>query len=154
LAKYLFCLSEVTLQTAVVQQTAETLAEDEMPVFDASLKIRELQAAKLPRYKVRLAKNFTARCNVLPSYKGHGRHPEYGELVRPLARTRRGKYIPTTPPDWKVHPDNPTFIVAAIYDPRYQEPWLLACPLQLSGAALRGLYRDRWPVEQVPLAAN
>jgi hypothetical protein len=170
--------SEATLQTAVVRQVAETLAEDEIPVFDAGFKIRELQAAELPRYVVRLAKNFTARRNVLPPYKGHGRRPEYGELVRPLARTRKGKYIPATPPDrvetwtengmefqaefWdnlvlpdvKVHPDNPTFNVVAVYDPRYQDPWLLACPLQLSGAASRGLYRDRWPVEQVPLAAK
>jgi len=30
----------------------------------------------------------------------------------------------------------------------------LACPLRLSGPALRGLYRDRWPVEQIPLAAK
>ena len=170
--------SEATLQTAVVRQAAETLAKDEIPVFDAGFKIRELQAAKLPRYVVRLAKNFTARRNALPPYKGHGRRPEYGELVRPLARTRKGKYIPATPPDrvktwaengiefraefWdnlvlpdvKVHLDNPTFNVVAVYDPRYQDPWLLACPLQLSGAASRGLYRDRWPVEQVPLAAK
>ena len=44
--------------------------------------------------------------------------------------------------------------VVAIYDPCYREPWLLACPLRLSSPALRGLYRDRWPVEQVPLAAK
>jgi hypothetical protein len=99
-------------------------------------------------------------------------------LVRPLARTRKGKRLPATPPDrietwtkngiefqaefWdnlvlpntKVHPNNPTFHVVAVYDPRYREPWLLACPLRLSGPALRGLYRDRWPVEQVPLAAK
>ena len=30
----------------------------------------------------------------------------------------------------------------------------MACPLRLSGPALRGLYRDRWPVEQIPLAAK
>jgi len=30
----------------------------------------------------------------------------------------------------------------------------LACPLKLSGKALRGLYRDRWPVEQIPLAGK
>ena len=57
-------------------------------------------------------------------------------------------------PNVKVHPDNPTFHVVAVYDPRYREPWLLACPLRLSGPALRGLYRDRWPVEQIPLAAK
>ena len=170
--------SEAKLQARVVAQTANTLAENEIPVFDAGFKIRELQQAGLERYEVRLAKNFTARRNVLPSYKGKGRRPEYGKLVRPLARTRKGKRIPATPPDreetwtrngikfravfWdnlvlsnvKVHPDNPTFHVVAIYDPRYQEPWLLACPLRLSGPALRGLYRDRWPVEQIPLAAK
>jgi hypothetical protein len=53
-----------------------------------------------------------------------------------------------------MHADNPTFNVVAVYDLCYREPWLLACPLQLSGLALRGLYRDRWPVEQVPLAAK
>jgi hypothetical protein len=170
--------SEATLRTRVVLRTAETLAEDEMPVFDAGFKVRELQAAKLPRYVVRGAKNFTARRNMLPPYKGHGRRPEYGELVRPLARTRKGRRIPATPPDrvetwiedgivfraafWdnlvlpdvKVHPDNPTFTAVVIYDPRYRDPWLLICPLQLSGVALRRLYRDRWPIEQVPLAAK
>ena len=91
--------AEAALQTAVVRQVAETVAKDEIPVFDAGFKIRELQAAELPRYVVRLAKNFTARRNALPPYKGHGRRAEYGELVRPLARTRKGKYIPATPPD-------------------------------------------------------
>jgi hypothetical protein len=41
--------SEAALQTAVVRQTAETLAEGEIPVFDAGFKIRELQAARLVR---------------------------------------------------------------------------------------------------------
>ena len=169
---------EAVLQMAVVRQAAETLGEDEIPVFDAGFKIRALQTVQLPRYVVRLAQNFTARRNVLPAYLGHGRRPEYGELVRPLARTRKGKFMPATPPDrvetwienglefraefWdnlvlpdvKVHPANPTFSVVAVYDPRYQDPWLLACPLLLSGPALRGLYRDRWPVEQVPFAAK
>lgn len=170
--------TEASLKAKVVRRVITTLADDEMPVFDAGFRVRELQAVKLPRYVVRAAKNFTARRNVLPEYKGRGRPPEYGELVRPLARTYKGKTIPATPPDrtetwtedgvpfraefWddlvlsdaKVHPDNPTFTVVAIHDPRYRKPWLLACPLKLSGAALRGLYRDRWPVEQVPLAAK
>jgi len=57
-------------------------------------------------------------------------------------------------PEVKVHPDNPTFTVVAIYDPRFSEPWLLACPLRLSGIVLRQLYRDRWPIEQIPLAGK
>lgn len=171
--------TESSLQTRVIQQVAQTLAANEVSVFDAGFKIRALQAAHLDRYLVRLAVNFTARRNVLPAYKGKGRRPRYGTLVRPLARTgRTGQTIPATTPDrvetwteqgvqfraefWDnlVLPDvpvqaaNPTFTVVAIYDPRFRPPWLLACPLPLSGAALRGLYRDRWPVEQVPLAGK
>lgn len=171
--------AERALQTRVILHAAQTLAADEISVFDAGFKIRELQAAHLDRYLVRLAVNFTARRNVLPTYKGTGRRPKYGLLVRPLARLgRTGQTIPATPPDrvetWTEYgghfraefwddlvlpdvpaqADNPTFTVVAIYDPRFRYPWLLACPLRLAGAALRGLYRDRWPVEQVPLAGK
>jgi hypothetical protein len=170
--------SEVALQTQLLQQVALGLADDEMPVFDAGFKLKALYEAGLPRFVARLAKNFTARHNVLPTYTNTGRPPEYGEIVRPLARAYNGKQIEATPPDhieiwqeqgltfraefWhdlvlsdiKPDPENNTFTVAAIYDPRYEEPWLLACPLQLSGPDLRGLYRDRWPIEQLPLAAK
>jgi len=170
--------SEKSLQKKLIQTAGNTLCEDEIPVFDAGFKIEQLQAEGLTRFVVRLAKNFTARRNELPPQKGRGRKPEYGQRVRPLARTRKNRPLPATPPDrsetwiennmvfkaefWdnlvlpdvKVHQDNPTFIVVAIYDPRFEEPWLLACPLKFSGKALRGLYRDRWPIEQVPLAGK
>jgi len=169
--------SEAALKKQVLLQVAQTLAADEMPVLDAGFKVRALQEAQLPRYLVRLAVNFTARRNILPPYT-RGRPPEYGALVRPLARRRKGKFMPATPPDrvetwpedglqfraefWdnlvlpnvKVHPDNPTCNVIAIHDPRFQQPVLLGCPLHLTGAALRGLFRDRWPVEQVPTAGK
>jgi hypothetical protein len=48
----------------------------------------------------------------------------------------------------------PSFDVWAIHDPAYPQPWLLATPLALPARAVRDLYRDRWPVEQVPLAAK
>jgi hypothetical protein len=57
-------------------------------------------------------------------------------------------------PNVKASPDAETFHVVAIYDPRYKDPWLLACPIKLTGPALRALYRDRWPIEQVPLSAK
>ena len=169
--------SEASLRTDLLRQVAQTLAENEMPVLDAGFKIRELQTAKLPRYTVRLAVNFTARRDRLPPSEG-GRPCEYGDVVRPLARVRNGKSIAATPPDrvetwmedglqfraefWdhlvlpdvKVRPENSTFCVVALHDPRFRLPWLLACPLRLSGASLRGLYRDRWPVEQIPVAAK
>ncbi len=170
--------SEATLRGRVVRQTAKTLAEDEIAVFDAGFHVRELQAAGLLRFLVRLPGNFTGRRNVLPAYQGRGRRPEYGELVRPLPRKWKDRLIPSTPPDrtetwqegdiqlraefWdnltsaevKVQSENPTLYVVAIHDPRFQQPLLLGCPLRLSGAALRGLFRDRWPVEQPPLAGK
>lgn len=54
----------------------------------------------------------------------------------------------------KANPDHHTFTVVAIYDPRYEEPWLLACPIQLRGETLWQLYHARWPIEQLPLAVK
>src|SRR5207237_9739990 len=51
-------------------------------------------------------------------------------------------------------PGSPTFTIVAIADPASTEPLLVATPLALSPQALRELYRDRWPVEQLPLAAK
>jgi hypothetical protein len=169
--------SKTACQTKLLQQVVEHLAEDEMPVLDAGFKLQALIQAGLKRFVVRLAKNFTARRNFLPEYE-FGRPDEYGEIVRPLARSYDGKLIPATPPDrveaWQQHglelraefwdnlvlpeckpsAENPTFTVVAVYDPRFEKPWLLACPLQWSGADFWGCYQDRWPIEQLPLAAK
>ena len=170
--------SEKGLKARAIQETADTLADDEMPVYDAGFSPKALQESDLKRFLVRLRDNFAGRRNELPEYKGNGRPPEYGNIVRPLARKYGDHYIEATPPDrvetwtengvqiraefWddlvrrdvKVDPDNDTLTVVAIYDPRYEDPWLLACSVKLSGKTLYGLYRDRWPVEQVPLAAK
>ena len=169
--------SKTACQTQLLQQVVEHLAEDEMPVLDAGFKLQALIQAGLQRFVVRLAKNFTARRNFLPEYE-FGRPDEYGEMVRPLPRSYAGKLIPATPPDrvetwqacelellanfWdnlvlpecKPSAENQTFTVAAVYDPRFEDPWLLACPLQISGADFWGCYQDRWPIEQLPLAAK
>ncbi len=169
--------SKTALQRRVLRRLAENLAEDEMPVLDAGFKLQTLFQAGLVRFVLRLATNFTARRNFLPEYAG-GRPAEYGNIVRPLARSYDGKQIPATPPDrvetwqhlglefraefWddlvlrecKPAAENQTFTVVAIYDPRFETPWLLACPLQLSGADLWGFYHDRWPIEQLPLASK
>jgi hypothetical protein len=50
--------------------------------------------------------------------------------------------------------DGPTITVLAIHDPRHREPLLLATSLSLAPRAARDCYRDRWPVEQLPLAAK
>jgi len=122
--------------------------------------------------------HFTARRNTLPLYSGRGRKRKYGDLVRPLPRTHNGKTLAATAPDermawqekgrevraeiWrglilnKIVPDkeNQTFDVYAIYDPKFATPWLLATPIKLDAATVKAIYTDRWPVEQIPLAAK
>ena len=51
-------------------------------------------------------------------------------------------------------PGSPTFAVVAVHHPAYREPLLLATPLPLAPQPVRAIYRDRWPVEQLPLAAK
>ena len=51
-------------------------------------------------------------------------------------------------------PKNKTFDVIAIYDPAYKKPWLLTSSVTLNAKSVKALYQDRWPVEQIPLAAK
>ena len=37
---------------------------------------------------------------------------------------------------------------------RYAHPLVLCVPIEVPGAVLRSLYRDRWPIEGLPLAAK
>jgi hypothetical protein len=152
------------------------LPADEVLTGDAGFGVAALLTEGVPRFVARGARNFTARRNSLPAYTGRGRRPAYGERVRPLPRTPKGRTITASPPDataqWVVagrtiqaqvwanlvlstaQPGAPAFRCAGIRDPRSQEPWGLATNLPVSAYALWGLYRDRWPVEQGPLAAK
>jgi hypothetical protein len=149
--------SKTAIQTKLLEQVAEQLAQDEMAVLDAGFKLKALFQAGLERFVLRLATNFTARRNFLPEYEG-GRPAEYGEIIRPMTRSYDRNQIPATPPDrvetWQClglefraefwddlvlrecqpSPENQTFMVVAVYDPRFENPWLLACPLPLNGA--------------------
>jgi hypothetical protein len=167
--------TDAALERQLITVANRTLAADEALIVDAGFELADLLAAE-GHFVVRLAKNFTARLNYLPAYKGRGRRPEYGEVVRPLARQRAGKATQATPPEstarWKegAHqvtawlwselvlrdcaPGGKCFRVVAIFDPRYKEPLLLATNLTVSAHALWRLYKDRWPIEQLPLAAK
>jgi len=172
--------SEARLVSRLLTEVADNLAEDEVAVLDAGFRLKELLAVGLDRFLVRLATNATARRNFLPDYKGRGRPPEWGETVRPLPRSYKGKLIEATPPDreksWDLthkgqsltltaqfwdnlvlsdqKPGADSFNIVAIHDPRYQHPLLLATPLKLDGETCKALYADRWPVEQLPLSAK
>jgi len=149
---------------------------EDVLVVDRGFGVAALQEAGAAAYVARCPKNFTARRAAPPPYHGRGRPATRGELVRPLARRYKGRVLAATPPDqtvtwheagrlvraevWRdlLGPDSPaggpTFRVLALHDPRYAEPLLLATPLPLRPQTARALYRDRWPVEQLPLAAK
>jgi hypothetical protein len=163
-------------ERALVRAAVQASAANDVLVLDAGFEIRQLQTAGATRYVVRAAKNVTARRAALPDYSGRGRPQTRGELIRPLARTYRDRTLAATPPDqivtWQegdaviraeqwddlvlpdVPADSPTFRIAVVHDPRWTEPLVLATTLAVSARALRDLYLDRWPVEQLPLAAK
>lgn len=168
--------SDACLQQRLVQQAAQTLSKNQVLLVDAGFALSDLLACEDLRFVARGKKNFTARKNTLPAYKGRGRPPVYGARVRPLSRQRAGRETQATPPDgvgrWVdgkhtlvAHifenlvasdqtPGRPSFRCLVIYDPRYQEPLVLLTNLPVTAYALWRLYRDRWPIEQLPLAAK
>jgi hypothetical protein len=168
---------EKRLWQEMLKNAKKDLRPDEIAVIDAGMKISDLQAARIDRFVLRLAVNFTARHNYLPEHI-LGRKPTYGALIRPLPRKHKGKTLEATKPDenhawvengyeirveiWrnlilnKVVPgeNNQTFAVYAFYDPAFEQPWLLATPVMLKSESVRAIYKDRWPVEQIPLSAK
>jgi hypothetical protein len=170
--------SQTRLWREVLRHVAHDLADDEVVVVDAGVKISDLHEAKVKQFVIRLAKNFTAQRNEVALYQGRGRPTVHGETVRPFARSHKGKFIAATPPDWVetwqiegrpiradiwndlilprlVPGSSPlAFRVYAIHDPDFDQPWLLATPWPLPASSVRAIYHDRWPVEQLPLAAK
>jgi Transposase DDE domain len=162
---------------ALLRAAVAKSREDEALVLDAGFPLALLHEEGAQRYVVRLAQNATFRRASPPPYCGRGRRPTRGTLVRARQRPHRGRVLPATPPDaetaWEEAPGvqlraavwtqvvptlaghgAPLLTVVAVYDPRYRHPWLLASPLPVTPQALHALYRDRWPVEQLPLVAK
>ena len=171
-------LSETAFRQVLLKAALKTTQADEITVVDAGFELSELQATQTQRFVVRMASNCTARRNQRAAYKGKGARPKYGQLVRPLPRRRLATQITATPSDatgtfgftdrtiryetWcdlvttttVVAADNPTFSIHVFYDPLYQKPLVIATDLALHAELIYLIYRDRWPVEQPPLAAK
>lgn len=177
--------TEATLKERLLNWVRRHLAPDQVAVCDGGVKLQQMQAAGVPRFVLRVAKNCTMRRNRLPPAKSKsGRPPEYGDLVRPLERRYNGRTIAASQADvsgsftvidgqsrdvvtvhyhgWhdlvrsdqKVAADNETASIWVLFDPRYREPLVLATNIPASAQSIYHLYRDRWPVEQLPLAAK
>lgn len=170
-------VTEPCLWKTLLPIVAKELKDDEIAVIDAGVKVETVQNAKITRYVLKQAQNMTARRNFLPE-QHLGRKREYGEIVRPLARTRKGKTLPATDSDetctitkdgreirveiWrdlvrenqKPSESNLTFDIYVFHDPKYKKPWVLATPMKLKAESIHQIYSDRWPVEQVPLSSK
>jgi len=171
-------VSEPLLWKTFLPRVAKELKDDEIAVIDAGVKLEAVQNAGITRYVLKQAQNMTARRNILPVPGPRGRKPEYGTIIRPLARTRKGQKLEASVPDetstltrdgreirveiWrdlvrtdqKPSPKNETFDVYVFHDPKYKTPWVLATPIKLKPESVLHIYVDRWPVEQVPLSAK
>jgi hypothetical protein len=159
-----------------VQKNAEA---DEVLVYDGGTHVAEMEAIGIERYVIRLARNCVARRNERPQRQGErGCLPQYGHYVRPLARKWQDREIAATPADFqttftfqgriiealawrglvganqKAKPENRTFNIWVFHDPDYREPLVVATNLSLQGESVYCLYRDRWPVETLPLGAK
>ena len=170
--------SESTLQQRTLRRVASLLKEDEVAIHDAGVCLGEIHRAGVPRYVVRQRSNLTARRNKLLDYCGRGRRPKFGEIVRPQARRRNGKWIAASQADtiesfvyqgrqikakgWHnlvrnnqhVSSTNQTFNIWVLEDPAYENPWVLATNLECSPETAYRFYLNRWPIEQIPLVAK
>jgi len=169
--------SEADLEKELLKCVVAGLEEGEIVAIDAGFKIKALFDAGLKAFVLRLQKNFTASRNYLPEDKG-GRPSEYGEIVRPLARNYNGNLIEATKPDrtevfeedgleikveyWdgvvlrdqKVSTENKLFWIVAVHSPLYENPLLFAIPFPMKGKDASHIYKNRWPIEQPPLASK
>lgn len=171
--------SEAGLIQRLLRRAKQLMQLKDVLVADGGFPLEDVLAAGIELYIVKQARNVTARRPEPPPYSGQGRPATRGEIVRPLARTYKGKIIPATPPDrsetWEEagvtlradffdglvlkdqdqDPNAPTFTIVVIHDPRFTRPLVLATSLgHLPACDIRDLYLDRWPVEQVPLVAK
>jgi hypothetical protein len=172
-------MDEVRFRVKLLQEaSARPQHDSEVTVMDAGFELSEIHEAKLTHFVLRAASNCTARRHQLPPSKGRGRPSEYGLKVRPLARKYKDNKIPATQPDqtsefvyegrtiqvhsWfklvtnktKVSEDALTFAIHVHFDPAYKKPLVLVTDLDISAEDTYLIYKDRWPVEQAPLAAK
>jgi hypothetical protein len=182
LLKHMICagqgLSDQALKQQALQWASDHLGEHEVAIHDAGASVADMQQAHMKRYVVRTDLNCSARRNHLPARKPRGRPPEYGQKVRPLPRHWKNRTIAATKPDFstsfqfdgrtvgvkgwrnlvridqKVAVDNETFSIWVFSDPLYRKPLVLSTNIVAQPASIFCLYLDRWPVEQIPLAAK
>jgi len=91
--------NEGGLISALIAQFKEIMQPHDVLVRDGGFSLDEILAQHIPRFIAKQAHNLTARRAQPPAYAGKGRPAERGVIVRPLARSYKGRLIPATLPD-------------------------------------------------------
>jgi hypothetical protein len=94
--------SEEGLMKRLARQAAALMEDHDVVTADRRFSPIVLLNAGLKHLVVRRPKNLTMRRATPPAYRGRGRKPTQGELIRPLARRRKGHLIPASVPDEEV----------------------------------------------------
>ena len=169
--------SETALQTRLLQRANEQLADDEALVCDRGFPPTAPDGRYSTLCRPRSCQLYgAAGCPPSVSREGAQARPW---RAGPASRGYKGRTIAATPPDrhetrqlhtgptplwlhaefWDdlvctdAQPGAPTFSTALIHDPRFDEP-LLVNTAAVDGGPPQAFYRDRWPVEGLPLTAK
>ena len=154
---------------ALLRAACALMRKSDVLIADRQVKISHLVQKGISRFVIRGAVDFTAREKDIPRPTGRGRKPTQGRVVRPLARTYRGKVIAATPANreecfthqgrkltalWFENIVVPGYSLSlhcvVIRDPKYRNPWLLLTDLSESAQTIFALYHSRWKIEQIP----
>jgi len=168
------------LVSGLIAKAKDLMQPQDVLVSDGGFPLEVILVKRISRFVAKQARNCTARRVLPPQYSGCGRPPQRGVIVRPLARSYNCRLIAATSPDrtetWEeddialradiwdglvlkstpaqVAIEAPTFSILVFHDPRFTRPLVVATNLSLAAQHVLALYRDRWPVEQLPLSAK
>lgn len=85
---------EPQLQSQLLKACNMRLGNEGVLVHDAGTSVKELRQIGVKRFVIRMANNCVVRRNQLPT-NAHGNR-QYGQLIRPVERTRQGETIAST----------------------------------------------------------
>lgn len=83
----------------LLRAAQQKMRDKDVLVADRQVSVKHLAEAGIERFVVRAPVDFTARTQEVAPYAGRGRYPKQGSIVRPLARTYKGRLIAATKPD-------------------------------------------------------
>ena len=91
--------SDDMLMEQLIKATVSEISDDDVVTADRKFPPIKLLESGCKAIVIRRAKNMTLRRTEIAVYKGRGRKPTQGEVVRPFARSYKDKLLPATQPD-------------------------------------------------------